>query len=94
VTLRTHRSGGLTKDAVYLRGLKQILDYIARGGNVEPLFTGKIAAEHIPIIAELRWRGVLVPPPLVPRYMNQPESLLRLERLRQGATVIDLLEGN
>ena len=94
VTLRTHRGGGLTKDAVYLRGLQQILDYIGDGGNVEPLFTGKIAVQHIPIIRELRWRGVLVPPPLAPRYMNQPESLVRLDRLRRGASVIDLLEGN
>jgi uncharacterized protein (TIGR02421 family) len=93
VTLRTYRSGGLTKDAVYLRGLRQILDYLAAGGNVEPLFTGKIASQHIPIIKELRWRGVLVSPPLTPRYMNREDSLLRLERLRQGASVVELLEG-
>jgi uncharacterized protein (TIGR02421 family) len=92
VTLRINRSGGLTKDAVYLRGLREILDYIAKGGNVEPLFMGKIAIRHIPIVNELRWRGVLVPPPLAPRYMNQEESLMRLERLRKGAAVIDLLE--
>jgi uncharacterized protein (TIGR02421 family) len=94
VSLRTYRSGGLTKDAVYLRGLQQILEYIADGGSVEPLFTGKMASQHIPIIRELRWRGVLVPPPLAPRYMNQPDPLLRLERLRRGASVADLLEGD
>jgi uncharacterized protein (TIGR02421 family) len=94
VTLRIYRSGGLTKDAVYLRGLRQILDYIACGGNVEPLFMGKIATQHIPIVKELRWRGVLVPPPLAPRYMNQADPLLRLERLRRGASVVDLLEEN
>ncbi len=94
VTLRIHRSGGLTKDAVYLRGLRQILDYIADGGSLEPLFTGKIAIQHIPIVNELRWRGVLVPPPLAPRYMKQMDSQLRLERLRQGMSVVDLLEEN
>jgi uncharacterized protein (TIGR02421 family) len=94
VTLRTYRSGGLTKDAVYLRGLRQILDYLAEGGDLEPLFTGKIAIQHISIVNELQWRGVLVSPPLVPRYMHQPESLLRLERLRQGASVVDLVKGN
>jgi uncharacterized protein (TIGR02421 family) len=93
MTLRTYRSGGLTKDAVYLRGLRQLLDYIADGGSVEPLLMGKIATQHIPIVKELRWRRVLVPPPLAPRYMNQPDSLLRLERLRRGASVHDLLEG-
>jgi uncharacterized protein (TIGR02421 family) len=94
VTLRTYRSGGLTKDAVYLRGLRQILGYIADGGDIGALFTGKIAVQHIPIVDELRWRGVLVPPPLVPRYMNQPASLRRLEGLRQEASVVDLLKGN
>jgi uncharacterized protein (TIGR02421 family) len=94
VTLRIHRGGGLTKDAVYLRGLRQILDYIADGGSLEPLFTGKIAIQHIPIVNELRWRGVLVPPPLAPRYINQTDSLLRLERLRKGMSVVDLLEEN
>lgn len=92
VTSRIYRSGGLTKDAVYLRGLRQILEYIAEGGDLDPLFTGKIAAQHIPIVNELRWRGVLIPPPLVPRYVNQKASLSRLERLRHGASVIDLLE--
>jgi uncharacterized protein (TIGR02421 family) len=94
MALRIYRSGGLTKDVVYLRGLRQILDHIANGGNIEHLFVGKIATQHISIINELRWRGVLVPPPLAPRYMNRKDSLIRLERLRRGASVIDLLEGN
>jgi uncharacterized protein (TIGR02421 family) len=94
VTLRIYRSGGLTKDVVYLRGLRQILDHIADGGNIEHLFVGKIASQHIAIVNELRWRGVLVPPPLAPRYVNQEDSLMRLERLRRGASVIGLLEGN
>ena len=93
VTARTFRSGGLTKDAVYLRGLQQILDYLAGGGALEPLFVGKIAAEHIPIIRELTWRGVLVTPPLRPRYMQLPQSLARLERVRRGISVADLLDG-
>ena len=92
ITVRTFRSGGLTKDAVYLSGLRQILQYLAKGGELDPLFAGKIAIEHIPIIRELRWRKVLVPPPLSPRYMRQPEALARLERLRQGFTVLDLLK--
>ena len=91
ITVRTYRSGGLTKDAVYLRGLSKILDYIGRGGELEPLFVGKIAARHIPIVRELTWRNVLVPPPLIPRYMDQPDVLRRLKRLRKGATPADLL---
>ncbi len=93
VTARTFRSGGLTKDAVYLRGLRQILDYLGGGGSLEPLFVGKIAAAHIPIIRELTWRGVLVTPPLMPRYMHLPQSLFRLECVRRGVTVADLFDG-
>lgn len=93
VTMRTYRSGGLTKDSVYLLGLRQILDYVGGGGELAPLFVGKIAIEHIPIVRELTWRNVLVPPPLVPRYMHQPDSLARLARLHRGVRVVDLLKG-
>ncbi len=67
ITVRTHRSGGLTKDAFYLRGVQQILDHVGTGWAIEPLLIGKVAAEHISIEHELMWRGVLVEPPLVPR---------------------------
>jgi len=92
VTMRTYRGGGLTKDAVYLRGLGQILHYLSSGGVLEPLFIGKIAAHHIPIMRELRWRGVLRKPPLTPRYMSDPAALERLQELQRGASVIDLLK--
>lgn len=92
ITMRTFRGGGLTKDAVYLRGLRQILDYLANGGRLEPLFVGKIGAQHIPIIRELRWRGVLKDPPLVPRYMDSPEALERLKGVRGGLSVAALCE--
>lgn len=92
ITVRTHRSGGLTKDAVYLRGLRQILEYLARGGELAPLYVGKIAVEHISIIRELTWRGVLLPPPMTPRYLDDPDAQARLIDLRQGRTVVDLLQ--
>lgn len=92
VTMRIFRGGGLTKDAVYLRGLGQILNYLSSGSTLEPLFIGKIAVNHIPIVNELRWRGVLREPPLTPRYMSDPAALERLQRLQRGASVIDLLK--
>jgi uncharacterized protein (TIGR02421 family) len=94
VTVRTHRGGGLTKDAVYLRGLKQLVDHLGRGGEVEELFIGKISLVHIPIVRELRWRGVLVEPPLLPRWMKLPDSLERLAQLRRGVSVIKLIGGH
>jgi uncharacterized protein (TIGR02421 family) len=92
VTMRTYRGGGLTKDAVYLRGLGQILKYLSSGGALNPLFIGKIAVNHIPIVRELRWRGVLREPPLTPRYMSDPAALERLQYLQGGVPVIDLLK--
>jgi uncharacterized protein (TIGR02421 family) len=92
-TMRVYRGGGLTKDAVYLRGLCQILAYLARGGELETLFVGKIAADHVPIIKELRLRKVLHDPPLRPRYMNDATATERLAALGNGnITVLDLIE--
>ena len=92
ITLRTYRGGGLTKDVVYLRGLQQILEYLGNGGRLGPLFVGKIGAQHIPVIRELQWRGVLKAPPLTPRYMESPEALERLEKVRGGLSVAELYE--
>jgi len=93
ITMRVYRGGGLTKDAVYLRGLLEIADYLRRGGDLEPLVVGKIAADHIPLIRELRLRQVLDAPPLRPRYLNDSHALPRLERFRQGLSVLQMIEG-
>jgi uncharacterized protein (TIGR02421 family) len=92
IALRVYRGGGLTKDAVYLRGLVDILDYLRRGSELEPLFVGKLAADHVPIIRELQLRGVLRPSPLRPRYLDDPQAAERLLRLRQGMTLLDVLD--
>ena len=46
--LRVYRGGGLTKDAIYLRGLRDLLAYLSAGHDLEPLYVGKIALEHVP----------------------------------------------
>ena len=48
ITMRVYRGGGLTKDAVYLRGLQTMLKYLATGGDIEPLFVGKMASRTHP----------------------------------------------
>jgi uncharacterized protein (TIGR02421 family) len=88
---RVYRSGGLTKDAVYLRGLVGLLSHLQQGGNFENLFVGKIAVSHIPVIEELQWRGVLKKAPLMPRYIHLPTTQLLLEDLAKGRTVLDLV---
>ena len=91
ISMRVYRGGGLLKDAVYLRGLIAILDYLAQGGDFDVLFVGKIAARHIAVIEELLLRKILKPPPLFPRYLEIEGAHERLDELRRGASVNDLL---
>lgn len=90
IIVRVWRGGGLTKDAIYLRGLRNLLDYLADGGDMEILYMGKITESHIPVVRELLRREILAPPPLRPRYLDFPESKNKIEALRQGRTVLDL----
>ncbi|MES2460506.1 MAG: flavohemoglobin expression-modulating QEGLA motif protein [Armatimonadota bacterium] len=86
ITMRVFRGGGLTKDAVYLRGLLFVLRYLRAGNDTEALWIGKVGAEHLPMIEELRWREVLHPPPLRPRYLEEPEASARFAVLRSRET--------
>jgi uncharacterized protein (TIGR02421 family) len=92
VTMRVYRGGGLTKDAVYLRGLVEILDYLGQGGTLDPLFVGKIASEHIRFVRELLHRKVILPAVLQPRYLQLKGAAERLEKLSAGLTVLNLIE--
>jgi uncharacterized protein (TIGR02421 family) len=91
ITTRLFRSGGLTKDAVYLRGLIELLEYLKNGGRLEPLYIGKFALKYLPLIEELQFRHILGPAPFRPRYLDDPAAIERLERARAGLTVLDLL---
>ena len=92
ITMRVYRGGGLTKDAVYLRGLQAILAYVQKGGDLNPLLVGKMAVEHIPIIKELQYRKVLKSVAIVPRYMQDAAAIERLQQLRGGnGSVLDLV---
>jgi uncharacterized protein (TIGR02421 family) len=93
IAMRVFRGGGLTKDIVYLRGLDELLAYLGRGGDIEPLLIGKLGPDHIGMVKELQWRKVLREAPLRPRYLEDPAALERLEKLREGRSVLDLIEG-
>jgi uncharacterized protein (TIGR02421 family) len=92
IAMRVHESGGFTRDMIYLRGLLGVLDLLAAGTRIEDLFLGKFAAKHIPVLDELRQRGVLRPPPLRPRVLDVPGAARRLARLRPGVELAQLLE--
>lgn len=92
IAMRVYRGGGFSKDAVYLRGLATLLEYLGEGNDLELLFLGKIALEHLPFIEELKWRKVLKAGPLRPRYLDDPQVAERLKRLQQGQTLQQLVE--
>ncbi|MFW6169775.1 MAG: flavohemoglobin expression-modulating QEGLA motif protein [Planctomycetota bacterium] len=92
IAMRVYRGGGFTKDAVYLRGLYAILEYVRKGGELDPLFVGKMALKHIPIIVELQHRQVLRPAPLTPRHLQDPTVRERLQMLRgTDVSLVDLV---
>ena len=82
IVARVYRSGGLTKDAIYLRGLLQVIEYVADGGELDPLWLGKIAEHHLPVVAELRQRGLLRPALVAPEFLSRPVAQRQLERIR------------
>ena len=93
IATRVYRGGGLAKDAMYLRGLAGILDYVAEGCAFDRLFVGKFAVKHMPVVDELLLREVLSPPLAVPRYLQRTDAAARLVALGTGITVTDLVRG-
>jgi len=91
ITSRIYRSGGFTKDAIYLRGFVNLLDYIRNGGDLETLFVGKISMEDIPVIKELQIRKVLKPSLLVPGYLHDKEAITRVSDLKKGELIFNLI---
>lgn len=91
ITMRVYRSGGLTKDAIYLKGFLNLIQYLKEGGSLDPLFVGKIGFSHIPVIKELKWRKVILSPPLRPRYMESPQVQERLEHLINTNSIQEMI---
>ncbi len=90
VTMRIYRGGGLTKDAVYLTGLMQLMDYLKEGGTLETLYSGKFNINHVALIEELLHRNVLKKP-ILPRFLNREDVKQRLDQLREGIEVSSLV---
>ncbi|MEW6472393.1 MAG: tyrosine/phenylalanine carboxypeptidase domain-containing protein [Actinomycetota bacterium] len=94
VTMRVYRSGGLTKDAIYLRGLDRMLRHLAGGHPLDPLLVGKVPLDFVPLVQELQWRGVLRRPRLQPRWLDPQAargSQERLAAVRAGLGILDLI---
>ncbi|MBJ3786839.1 flavohemoglobin expression-modulating QEGLA motif protein [Devosia sediminis] len=91
LALRVYRGGGLAKDAIYLRGLLELLRHLEGGGSLDPFWLGKIAAGHIGVMQELTTRGLLKPPVVTPQFLSIKGADQRLDRLRSGLSPIDLV---
>jgi uncharacterized protein (TIGR02421 family) len=78
ITTRVFRGGGLTKDVVYLRGLKDLLDYLREGHSFEQLLVGKFSLSELPAIRKLDRMGWLEPPKMLPAYLHNAAAQKRL----------------
>lgn len=91
ITLRLFRGGGLAKDAIYLRGLLELLDHLAKGGALDPFWMGKIASQHFTVMQELASRGLLKHPAVFPDFLDTSAGRHRIERARRGMRPIDMI---
>ena len=92
VVLRVYRGGGFAKDAIYLRGLSRVLRHLRNGGSLTPLWMGKISAEHLGAVEELRARGLLKPPAIQPAFLSAKPVKPLLRKAMAGLDPIQLLE--
>ena len=91
IVARVYRSGGLTKDAIYLRGFQEVLDLLAAGRDLTPYWFGKIATRHIPVVEELAARGLLSAPSSTPEFLARPDARDRIEAMRAITSPVELL---
>ena len=89
VAVRARRGGGLTKDAVYLSGLRDLVHYLREDGDFELLFIGKFALSHKVVLEQLIDEGWVTAPDLLPRYFSAPGLTDRLAHCR-GLSVAHL----
>lgn len=79
IAMRVYRAGGLTKDAVYLRGLQALVEYLAGGKTLVSLWLGKLPLVDLALLEDLAARGILYPPSLMPRFFDDPRTEERLQ---------------
>lgn len=89
---RVFRSGGFAKDAIYLKGFRDVVDRVATGASLDAFWLGKIAPEHVDAIEELLLRGLLHAPVFVPDFLTRDSAQRRIARLREGLAFDRLLD--
>lgn len=90
--MRVYRAGGMTKDAIYLRGLVELLEHLGSDGSLDQLWLGKFSLRDLPLIGDLEGRGLLRPPRVLPRYLLDPAAHDRLDHAAGTDDLSTLLE--
>lgn len=72
--VRVYRSGGFTKDYLYLRGFRDVLELYKAKKPLEPLLIGKTSLEYRVLIQEMIERGMLNQPKHLPNSFLKPSN--------------------
>jgi uncharacterized protein (TIGR02421 family) len=91
IAMRVFRSGGLTKDAGYLRALQALAEHLAQDGELDTLWMGKIALADLPLVDELRDRGLLLPPARLPTFLTGGEARRRVAEFATSVGIHELI---
>jgi uncharacterized protein (TIGR02421 family) len=94
IAMRVYRAGGLTKDAVYLRGLSDLVTHVGGGQSLDVLWLGKMALSSAPLVEELWLSGALIAPLIRPLYLDDSEVQDRITGLAHVTSLADLLVGS
>ncbi|MHA7943665.1 flavohemoglobin expression-modulating QEGLA motif protein [Formosa sp. 3Alg 14/1] len=91
ITSRMFQGGGFLKDIIYLEGLVRLRNFLKEGGELVPLLSGKFALHHIDLIQDLRDRGLVLPPKITPRYLNNEDFNLKIDKLKKGLPISKMI---
>ncbi|HET8887152.1 MAG TPA: tyrosine/phenylalanine carboxypeptidase domain-containing protein [Salinimicrobium sp.] len=91
ITSRIMQGSGFIKDVIYLQGIVKLKKYIEKGGEIEPLYIGKFALKHLPIVTELKERMVLKDTKLLPRFLHAEETKEKINQIRKGISLSQLI---
>ena len=92
-TARVYRSGGLAKDAIYLKGFRKVVDLVAHGQDLTPFWLGKIAPRHVRAIEELLQRQLIRPPLFRPFFLDDDATKARIARLTATSGIDFFING-
>lgn len=90
ISMRVYRGGGLTKDAVYLKGLLNIIEFIKKGKDLKQLLVGKIRQDYLPVVQELVHRRILKEAAITPRFL-QEDYAEKLDQIKADGNIFKMI---